>query len=276
MTAARGLMNEQKRSVRIKERLELRLPVRVHCRETPDFAWSEVTRMIDVTPFGAGFTIKRPTERGRLLHMTIPMPRQLRIFDYVEDQYKVWGVVRYVRPPGSARIDRPASRLASPLSARSRQQVIEKDPTTRYEVTSELGESGMLGIKEPAANAAPAPTSERLHTRHNIPVALSLETFTEAGEVADVESTVTENISRGGATIFTGLDIPIGRFVRLSSPEYNLTVHAVVRGRSHGTAGMPRMHLEFIDREWPVEWLSAWLLVTFAVSARLMSERRQL
>src|SRR5216684_8162702 len=90
-------MNEQEKQKRIRERLELKLPVRVHCRETPDFEWSEITRLTDVTPFGAGFTLKRPTEKGRLLHMTIPMPRQLRIFDHVEDQYKVWAIVRYVK-----------------------------------------------------------------------------------------------------------------------------------------------------------------------------------
>jgi hypothetical protein len=246
-------MNEPRKSVRIKERLELRLPVRVHCRETPDFAWSEVTRMIDVTPFGAGFTIKRPTERGRLLHMTIPMPRQLRVFDFVEDQYKVWGVVRYVRSLVQA--DRPPGfEIGVAFIGKDPPASYEQDPSTRYEVTTELSESGMLGTREPVIeDAEPSAVSERLHTRHNIPVALLLETFTETGEVAEVESTVSENISRGGATIFTGLDVPIGRFVRLSSPEYNLAVHAVVRGHSQGTAGMPRMHLEFIDQEWPVD-----------------------
>src|SRR6266852_8190876 len=90
-------MSEKRNQKRIRERLELRLPVRIHCRETPDFEWTEMTRLIDVTPFGAGFTLKHPTEKGRLLHMTIPMPRQLRVFDHVEDQYKVWALVRYLR-----------------------------------------------------------------------------------------------------------------------------------------------------------------------------------
>src|SRR6266480_2108589 len=83
---------------RIRDRLELKLPVKVHCRETPDFEWTEITRLVNVTPFGAGFTLKRPTEKGRLVHMTIPMPRQLRVFDHVEDQYRVWAIVRHVRP----------------------------------------------------------------------------------------------------------------------------------------------------------------------------------
>lgn len=246
-------MNEQGKSSRIKERLELRLPVRVHCRESPDFAWSEVTRMTDVTPLGAGFTIKRPTERGRLLHLTIPMPRQLRVFDFVEDQYKIWGVVRYVRPVVPME-KTPGFEVGVAFIGKHPPASFERDPSTRYEVTSELSESGILAVKEPASEPTqPTAVSDRIHTRHNIPVALTLETFTEAGEVESVESTVTENISRGGATIFTGLDVPIGRFVRVSSPDYNLTVHAVVRGRSQGTGGMPRMHLEFIDREWPVD-----------------------
>src|SRR5215470_15857113 len=90
-------MSEERNWKRIRKRLALQLPVRVYGRETPDFEWTEITRLINVTPFGAGFTLKRPTERGRLLHMTIPMPRQLRVFDHVEDQYRIWAIVRHVK-----------------------------------------------------------------------------------------------------------------------------------------------------------------------------------
>src|ERR687890_2701922 len=96
-------MSERPHFKRIRERLPLSLPVRVRGRDTPTFEWTEMTRLTNVTPFGAGFTLKHPTEKGRLLHMTIPMPRQLRVFDHVEDQYRVWALVRYVKsktPPG--------------------------------------------------------------------------------------------------------------------------------------------------------------------------------
>src|SRR6266496_146738 len=103
-TTSNSSMSEQRNWKRIRERLELKLPVRVRCREALDLEWTEITRLIDVTPFGASFTLKRPVEKGRLLHMTIPMPRQLRVFDHVEDQYRVWSLVRHIRtttPPGS-------------------------------------------------------------------------------------------------------------------------------------------------------------------------------
>lgn len=246
-------MKEEGKSSRLRERLGLTLPVRVHCRETPDFEWSEVTRLLNVTPFGAGFTIKRPTERGRLLHMTIPMPRQLRVFDHAEDQYKIWAIVRYVRPRAPSDDQTPSFEVGVAFIGKHPPASYVKDPAKRYEV-GRPGNSGMLDIEEPNAKDSSSSTAdERVHTRHNIPMALSLETFTETGEVAETESTVTENISRNGATVFTGLDVPVGRFVRLTSKEYNLTVHGVVRGRSHGASGMPKMHIEFIDREWPVD-----------------------
>ena len=81
------------KSKRLRERIKLALPVRVHCRESADHDWVEMSRLVDVTPFGARFALTRPTERGRLLHLTLPMPRQLRCFDHIEDQYRVWALV---------------------------------------------------------------------------------------------------------------------------------------------------------------------------------------
>lgn len=238
---------------RIRERLELRLPVRVHCRETPDFEWTEITRLLDVTPFGAGFTLKRPTERGRLLHMTIPMPRPLRVFDHVEDQYKIWALVRYVIPAVSPEDKKtPCFEVGVAFVGKRAPLSYEEDPARRYEIAGTITEN-IVSIAE-AENVQPAPvSSQRTHTRHNIPVALSLETFNEKGEVAHTESTVTENISRKGATVYSSFAAPVGRFIRLTSSDYNLSVYAVVRGRSKGAAGMPRLHVEFIDREWPID-----------------------
>src|SRR5436853_7677931 len=85
------------KSRRLRERVGLRLPVRVQCRDSVDHEWTEMSRLVDVTPFGARLRLKRPTETGRLLLLTLAMPRQLRCFDHVEDQYRVWSLVRSVR-----------------------------------------------------------------------------------------------------------------------------------------------------------------------------------
>ena len=242
-------MAEQRTWKRIRERLELQLPVRVRCRETVDLEWTEITRLTDVTPFGAGFTLKRPVEKGRLVHMTIPMPRQLRVFDHVEDQYRVWAVVRYIRPATTA-AGAPASfEVGGAFIGKQPPRSYEADPSKRYEISAFTGQ---LTTVEEWVPVEMSTSDNRTHTRHNIPVDMLLQTLNEKGEVEFSEHTVTENISQKGAAIYTTLNLPVGRFVRLSSEQYKLSVYAAVRGASMGAAGVPRIHVEFIDREWPL------------------------
>ena len=242
-------MAEQRTWKRIRERLELQLPVRVRCRETADLEWTEVTRLIDVTPFGAGFALKRPVEKGRLLHMTIPMPRQLRVFDHVEDQYRVWALVRYVRPAAVAPGKAAAFEVGVAFIGKQPPRSYEENPSKRYEVSAFTGQ--LTTVEEWAPTESTA-SDNRTQTRHNIPVDMLLETLNENGEVDFGERTVTENISQKGAAIYTSLTLSAGRFIRLSSEQYKISVYAAVRGSSMGPAGVPRIHVEFIDREWPL------------------------
>lgn len=242
-------MPEQQKWKRIRERLELKLPVRIQCRETKDLRWTEITRLIDVTPFGAGFTLKRPVEKGRLVHMTIPMPRQLRVFDHVEDQYRVWALVRYikqVKAPDKTQQFEVGVAFIGKRAPRS----YEEDPARRYEIAGLSAESlsALQDWQEPEL----ASSDKRRMTRHNIPVDMLIETLDDNGEVETREQTVTENINARGAAIYTTLELPVGRFIRLSSEQYKVTAHAAVRGCSMGPSGVPRVHVEFIDREWPL------------------------
>jgi hypothetical protein len=243
-------MPEQYNRKRIRERLELKLPVRVNCRETREMEWTEITRLIDVTPFGAGFTLKRPIEKGRLLHMTIPMPRQLRVFDHVEDQYKIWALVRYVKaiaPPGSnAQLFEVGVAFIGKRPPRS----YEDNPAKRYEIAEASTET--LRVAGDWVPVEATSSDNRVQTRHSIPVDMLIETFNEKGEVELSEYTVTENISVKGAAIYTTLSLPVGRFVRLTSEQFKLSVYAAVRGQSIGPTGVLRVHVEFVDREWPL------------------------
>ena len=235
---------------RIRERLELKLPVRVRCRETPQFEWTEITRLIDVTPFGAGFTLKHPIEKGRLLHMTIPMPRQLRVFDHVEDQYRVWALVRYVRTMEAPESQALIFEVGVAFIGKHPPRSYEEDPAKRYEIGGASPNS--MSLAEDWMPAELASTDKRTYTRHNIPVDMLIETLNDKGEVEFSEQTVAENISQKGAAIYTSLSLPVGRFIRLTSDQFKVTVHAAVRGCSMGAAGIPRIHVEFVDREWPL------------------------
>ena len=243
-------MANQESSKRIRQRLELHLPVRVHCREAVDVEWTEITRLIDVTPFGAGFTLKHPIEKGRLLHMTIPMPRQLRVFDHVEDQYRVWALVRYVKSVIPAEGGPQVFEVGVAFIGKHAPRSYAEKPSTRYEIGNANPES--LSEVQDLEPAELEISDKRRETRHNIPVDMLIETMNEQGEVVHSEHTVTENISQKGAALYTTLDLRVGRFIRLSSNQFKVTVHAAVRGHSMGASGVSRVHVEFIDREWPL------------------------
>lgn len=66
------------------QRMSLTLPIRVESHVNENAVWNEVTRLNDVTAFGAGFNLSRPVKRGRLIQMMIPMPRKLRSYDFTE------------------------------------------------------------------------------------------------------------------------------------------------------------------------------------------------
>jgi hypothetical protein len=240
-------MSEDRNWKRIRDRLALHLPVRVEGRETADFAWTEITRLNNVTPFGAGFALKRPTEKGRLLHMTIPMPRQLRVFDHVEDQYRIWAIVRYMKSIVSNK--GPAFDVGVAFIGKRAPASYESEPWKRYEIST----NNFQAMASPDDVVTPLPSEDhRVHTRHNIAVDMRIELVDVDGAVVESEQTVTENISSGGAILFTTLMIPQGRFIRLTSEQYGVTVYAAIRSRSTGPDGVPRIHVEFIDKEWPL------------------------
>jgi hypothetical protein len=239
-------MSEQRNWKRIRERLPLRLPVRVRGRDTLTFEWTEMTRLTNVTPFGAGFPLKHPTEKGRLLHMTIPMPRQLRVYDHLDDQYRIWAVVRYIKT--SIVEKKTVFDVGVAFIGKTAPVSYEKEPWKRYDVATN---TTLQAVKSADELLTPF-SDEQDSTRHNIAVDMRIEIVDENGHVLEGEHTVTENISTHGATLFTTLEIPLGRFVRLTSEQYKITAHAAIRARSTGADGVPRIHVEFIDKEWPL------------------------
>ena len=238
-------MSEQRNWKRIRERLALHLPVRVRVRETPLYEWTEMTRLMNVTPFGAGFTLKRPTEKGRLLHMTIPMPRQLRVFDHVEDQYRIWAIVRYLKSEFTK--DGIVFFVGVAFIGKKPPVSYEQEPWRRYDVASfgeRLPDTGEL-IDAPIGD-------HRDETRHQIAVDMRVELLNENGAVVETEQTVSEMIGSHGATLFTTLNLDQGRFIRLTSEQYKTTLHAAIRSRHIAPDGIARIQVEFIDKEWPL------------------------
>ena len=245
--------NEADKSKRLRERIKLALPVRVVCRESAGHEWVEMSRLVDVTPFGARLSLSHPTETGRLLQLTLPMPRQLRCFDHVEDQYRVWAVVRHITPhpdaEGQLRYD-----VGVAFRGKHPPASYVRDPATRYTIDSISAENNLWTVREAEKEQA-GDAGRSKETRLYMALPVLVELFDEDGRVTASEETVTENISRRGAAVWTTRKAERGRFVRLTSMDSGLSILAAVRGVRTGHDGIPRLHLEFVDRQWPLEGL---------------------
>ena len=238
--------------VRRIRRINLPLPIRVEHSVAKGNAMNEITRLIDVSAFGAGFNLKHPIKRGRLLLMTIPLSRQLRNYDYLEPQYKVWGLVRHCIPVRDNKGERYA--IGTAFIGKNPPNSYLDDPAKLYEI-SHREETHFWQVVEAPNNPDEShlPKEDRRHTRYQIPINIALEVLDDIGNSVAKETTVTENISLGGASVFTGLNANVGSFLRITSEQYNVTITSIVRGKRKGKDGIPRLHLEFFDRYFPLE-----------------------
>lgn len=244
-----ALQNENRRI----QRMSLSLPIRVESQVSESVSWNEVTRLTDVSAFGAGFNLRHPVKRGRLLHLTIPMPRKLRSFDFTESQYKVWGLVRTCVPLAEEQAQECNS-VGVAFIGKNPPKSYNDDPAKLFEISHR--EEGSLwrvveAVSEP--DESHLPKELRRHSRFPIPANVLIEIIDDEGNVLNSESTVTENLSLSGASIFTSLPLSIGDFLRVKSDQYNASIISVVRNKRLGEDNIPRVHVEFIDRLFPLE-----------------------
>jgi hypothetical protein len=236
------------------QRIALPLPVRIEVRVDRETSWYEITRLSEVSAFGCGFVLKRPLKRGRLALLTIPMPRQLRNFDHAEPQYRVWGLTRRCIPTGSP--VNPEYSIGVAFIGKNPPADYIEHPSRLYELMERAdAENGLWHIAQAnlRADDSHLPTELRKQTRYFIPEPVRIEQQDEKGNVLMTEQTVSENISLGGASIFTTQTVEPGTFLRFISERYDINILSVVRGSRLGTDGMTRVHLEFIDRLFPLE-----------------------
>lgn len=235
------------------QRYILALPARVEVKVDDGLTWEEITRLEDISAFGAGFKLKRPVKRGRLILLHVPMPRQLRCYDYLEPQYRVWGLIRRCLPVGEGTAAENYA-LGVAFVGKNPPQSYFQNPSKLYDLENcEVGGLWQLRDADLRADESRLEPSLRKHTRFSIPEALILEMLDENGDVIASEETVTENVSLGGAAVFTSFNVDPGSFLRVRSERHKLTIISIVRGKRMGADGIMRLHLEFIDHLFPLE-----------------------
>jgi hypothetical protein len=248
------------RTQRKATRIDTSMPVRVQYQTDRMGGWDEVSRLLQVSPLGAGIRLKHFVECGRLVLLTMPLLPELRTFDFKEPQYKVWGLVRYINwEKVSYNLKGEASlyEIGIAFVGKHPPDSFQKDPTTTYEISG-FNQLGLWQIVEGKPDISlPSPANDANNGRNDgrfmIPLNVVIEILNEEGSVMLSESSVTENVSLSGASVFTTLNVKSGAYVRMVCPEYNISLLAIVRQRQTGTDGFTRLHLEFVDQQFPLE-----------------------
>jgi hypothetical protein len=247
------LVDDENRETRRKT---VSIAVYVEVADAQGHASSEHGWLLDISPSGAGYRVSRPVAKGRLVLLRAKVPKEFRSYDFTKPEYSVWGVVRRcvaVKDPslGSHYAVGAAFIGKNPPAAHA------ENPEAIYELSdlkpNDQGFWKLRGVDIQSADTPEPMTERRHHTRLQVAEPVVLEVIDSGGKASVPETTVTENVSRHGASVFSQSNSTVGSFVRLTVLRQNMTLIAIVRDKHIGTDALPRLHLEFIDSLFPLD-----------------------
>lgn len=209
--------------------------------------WKEVADLISVSATGSSFNLPRACQVGTLVSLMVPLPVHMRCYDYDKEFYKVWGLVQHCE---SVSADQPDNfHVGVAFIGKKPPEAYRSNPQSTYRISG-VDDSGMWKVTESAT-----PFKKRSDVRFWRPIDLYLALIdTQDGSIGG-ERTTAENVSRSGAAVFTTLDVGIGDRVKFICAEYDFSGLAVVCHRQVGEDDRTRLHLNFVETNFPVETL---------------------
>lgn len=209
----------------------LSVPVRVLGHDPDGTAWEEMTATEQASYGGASFPLKRPHGVGQVLSLSLPLPRNFRRYDLAETSYKIFALVR------NSRVASSGERVVGVMFiGRVPPKGYDARPGGRYRLPDDPTTGP--GAEQPGAD-------RRRHERLQLFVNVRLRRLGAVGVVE--EQTVTENVSRGGARVFTTLPVSGGETLTVTDLDDKVAAEALVRNVYAGADHVTRLNLQFPD-----------------------------
>lgn len=229
-------------------RLSTDLKTIVQVKETPTEAWKEVTAVSTVSKNGAGFTLSRKVEVGRLLSLVLPMPTEFRAYDENAELYPVLGLVQHVT---ETTIDgKSAFNVGVGFVGKEMPESFKKDPKQNYRFSG-VGANGLWTITE-----ANTQFKARKNPRFWRSIVLTISQMKRSRDDAAKVTAKSKDISSSGLSVACDLNVEIGEKVKIACPAYDFYSVAEVRNRKLSEDGKgTTLHLQFIDEEFPMNKL---------------------
>jgi hypothetical protein len=206
----------------------LSVPVRVLGHDPDGTPWEEMTATDDASLGGASFPLKHAHGVGQVLNVSAPLPRIFRRYDLAEQSYRIYALVR------STRVTAAGARVAGVM-------FIGKVPPKGYETKP----GGRYRLPNDPMTGPAAGGERRQRERLQLFVNLRLRRLGVSGPME--EQTVTENVCRSGARVFTTLPVSTGETLTVADLEDKVAAEALVCNVYTGRDRVVRLNLHFPD-----------------------------
>jgi PilZ domain len=269
---------------RARPRLKLSMPVQIVGNSVDGEKFREIGQSQDASAFGLRILTQTFVAQGNILLLSMPMPRRLRLFDLTHDVYNVYGQVQRVQvlaqgdfelgisfigrtPPDGHQGFNSWQYAGLPIKPLRLGQLtpLKNDSFLTFSSTVSKNKANLPTLSDvtpltpamvaAAAEKLPAGTGHattRREERHTIPYDAKIEFFDTFGAIVHQEPGLVTNISANGACITTSYPSQVGNRLRLTLLQDNFVVHASVKGISGEKEGVWNLHLQFLDKIWPV------------------------
>ena len=206
----------------------LSVTVRVQAHDPDGTPWEEMTATDDASYGGASFPLKHAHGVGQVLSLSLPLPRNFRRYDLTDTSYKIFALVRNTRAGAEG------ERVAGVM-------FIGKVPPRGYD----LRPGGRYRLPDDPRTGTTPGAERRQHERLQLFVNLRVRRLGVSGTLE--EQTVTENVSRGGARVFTTLPVSSGETLTVADLADKVAAEAFVCNVYVGPDGVTRLNLQFPD-----------------------------
>ncbi len=220
-----------KKERRQNARMGRSLPVRVQGHDPDGKAWEEMARSADVSFGGVSLHLRHAVHSGQVLLLSLPLPKQLRHYDPAESSYHSYTLVRNVVTTGSP------PRVGAMFLGKQAPPGYDKEPGSVYLL---------------ATDPKPAHKEGRDHVRLEIFATFRIWKEDGSGQ----ETTVAENVSKGGALVQSSLPVSKGDILVVEELGGLFRTRAKISNISIGHDNIPRLSLRFLDGEAPDRLIS--------------------
>jgi hypothetical protein len=203
--------------------------------------------LCDASTRGACFLLGQRLDPGRVLHLAAPLPRRFRSFDAETPSYFVYAIVRHVAPVE----DR--WRVGVMFFGKEPPKGFDAHPGALYFLPTDPPQPQPVPAPMRPTLVAPEPDpgGRRQTQRFRIFVDFVLRQVDEWGTVLTEELTVAENVSLGGACVYTSLPLRVGHVVHVQERGGPFEARAEVRDTYVGVDRIRRVSLSFLDGRGP-------------------------